>query len=393
MSWEQGTASSAVDLLDKLNAFLLKGHSLTPAYAGAGTGLITNLIGTATSSQETITVTFTSATAFNVVGSVTGSMGSGTVGSAFTHAKVTFTITAGGTAWAAGNTIIFVMTPPWVQLRGISGDQFIWKAPGNANTNEIYVGALRFNDTGTGNYDNLYLGGWTGYTAGNTWWNQPGSINAQDGNGPILPLWSGSIPYWFVADGKRVIIVAKITTNFECAYLGFIDTYPSPGQYAYPLLVGGAMAFEPPYTPGLSSSAYRYSSAAINHTCFWKAGGDMHNGPDFYSTARLRKADGTWRGFVYGYGGLYNPGSVWPYASGFTDSRPNLDGTYLLLPIIYSESFSGGTNVFGELDGVCAVTGHSNAAENTVTIARVTWLVVQNAHLTTKADYAAVRLS
>ena len=91
MSWESGTATSYTDLLTRLNAFLLLGHALPPVYTGTGNGLITGLIGTGASVQETITVTLTAATTFDVSGSVTGSMGSGTVGTPFSHANVAFT--------------------------------------------------------------------------------------------------------------------------------------------------------------------------------------------------------------------------------------------------------------------------------------------------------------
>ncbi|HQL48389.1 MAG TPA: hypothetical protein PLC09_06955, partial [Holophaga sp.] len=98
MSWTLGTASSYTDLLTRLNAFLVVGHALPPVYTGTGNGLITGLIGTASSVQETITVTLTGATTFDVSGSETGAMGSGTVGTPFSHANVAFTVTAGSTA-------------------------------------------------------------------------------------------------------------------------------------------------------------------------------------------------------------------------------------------------------------------------------------------------------
>ena len=232
MSWEQGTATSYTDLLDKLNTFLLKGHSLPPAYAGTGTGTVGGIIGSGTSVQETITVTFTSATAFGVVGSVTGSMGTGTVGTLFTHARASFTITAGGTAFVNADTISFVMTPPWIAKRSSAGSEYIWQAPGNSNQDQIIVGAKTFFDA-TGGYYNWRLLGATGFDAGMAFAAQPGACSR-----PVLPLWNGSIPYWFFADGRRVIVVAKITTVYEHAYLGFLDAYATPGEWAYPL-VGG----------------------------------------------------------------------------------------------------------------------------------------------------------
>lgn len=117
MSYETGTATDYADLLDKLNSFLAKGHALPPAWTGTGTGVLSGLIGTTASVQETITVTWTSATAFTVTGSVSGSLGAGTVGTAFSSAVVAFTATAGTTAWVAGDKAVFVMTRPLTAMR------------------------------------------------------------------------------------------------------------------------------------------------------------------------------------------------------------------------------------------------------------------------------------
>ena len=94
MSIYTGTATSYANLLDVLNGVLTEGHTLPITWSGSGNGTLSLLRGSPSSIQETITVTWTSATAFNVVGSVSGSMGSGTVGSPFTHARVNFTAAA-----------------------------------------------------------------------------------------------------------------------------------------------------------------------------------------------------------------------------------------------------------------------------------------------------------
>jgi len=60
---------------------------------------------------QTVTVTFSSPTAFSVSGSVQGAMGSGTVGTAFSGTGgLGFTITAGSTPFANGNTITMTIT-------------------------------------------------------------------------------------------------------------------------------------------------------------------------------------------------------------------------------------------------------------------------------------------
>lgn len=382
MSMEIGTATSATDLLDKLNTFLLKGHSLTPVYTGTGNGTISGVIGTAASVQETITVTFTTSTAFSVSGSVTGSMGTGTVGTAFSHAKAAFTVNAGGTAWVSGDTISFVMTPPWVQMRGTAGSEYIWKAPGNANTDAIYVGARYF--TNPVGYYNWQLGGFTGYSAGVDFGLQPGSItNSASLRGVVLPLWNKSIPYWFMASGRRVVVIAKVSSQFEAAYLGFLESYPSPAQWPYPLVVGGSMAFSS--EPAADSTSWAYSNSGDQHTTFVKANPQYNT----LSQLRVRMPSGVWNGFsgLYYHASYY--GSVWPYANSMTDVRPNLDGSYPLLPIVLSDATP---NTYGRFDGVFATTGYGNGAENVLTVGRDSWLVVQNVYRNTKTDFYAVRM-
>lgn len=394
MSWESGTATDVADLMAKLNTFLLKGHALEPSYTGAGTGTIDNLIGTASSVLETITVTFSSSTAFSVSGSVSGALGSGTVGPLFTSTVVNFIIVAGGTAWQAGDTITFVMTPPWVSQRATAGSEYIWKAPGNDAASSIYAGILRFTDSGA-DYDNWRLGGFTGFDSGQAFASQPGALTR-----PVVPLLRvGSMPYWFVANGRRVVMIAKISTVYEAMYLGFLNTYANPNQHAYPLVVGGSMSWA--NEPASSSVNWRWSYSGNEHRAFGIGLGvftDFNNYP-----LRLRRPDGIFQGFGSNRASSSISGYLWPYGYDFSNTVLNLDGGYPLLPIVL-HSDDGAPGVYpgitvsnpqqwGELDGVLAVTGHGNAAENTVTIGRTKYLVVQNVNRTTKTDYLAVKLA
>lgn len=381
MSYETGTATSYTDLLDKLDTFLRKGHALPITWSGAGNGTLSGLIGTASTVQETITVTWSSATAFSVTGSVTGSMGSGTVGTLFSHAKLAFTAVAGGTPFAAGSTATFVVTPPWTAMRSSAGSEYIWRAPGDGGADQIFVGASVFSNV-TGDYYNWRLGGFTGYAAGSAFTAQPGAMTDC-----ILPLWNSSMPYWCIASGKRVIVIAKVSTVYESAYLGFIDSYATPGQWSYPLAIGGSMSWNT--EPGATSVNWRWSYTGNEHRAF-ACGGNYAVVRDVDAPIRVRKSDGTWRGFSIATGPY---GLIWPYGCGMTDIRANLDGSYPLLPIVLAEDMGAVENVFGELAGTMATTGFSNAAENTVTVGRDTWLVVQNIHRTTKVDYFCARLN
>lgn len=83
------------------------GGAGTPAYgtSNVGNGTVTGLAATATTVAQNITLTATSATTFTVTGSVSGALGTATVGSPFTSGQLDFTIGAGSTAFAAGDTI------------------------------------------------------------------------------------------------------------------------------------------------------------------------------------------------------------------------------------------------------------------------------------------------
>jgi len=83
------------------------GGAGAPVYGAAnvGNGTVTGVAATATTVPQTITLTATSATQFTVVGSVSGALGTATVGTPFTSGQLDFTVGAGSTAFAVGDTI------------------------------------------------------------------------------------------------------------------------------------------------------------------------------------------------------------------------------------------------------------------------------------------------
>lgn len=396
MSYQIGTATDYSDLLNQLDTFLTsQGMTLTPAYTGTGNGTISALIGGSASVAEVVTITFTDATHFSVVGSTSGAIGTGVAGTAFVSTKINFMITAGGTAFIATDAFTVSTTPPWTSLRRNAGDQMVWQAPGNGNLDAIIVGAQLFSNVGA-DYYNWRLLGATAFDSSLTFDNQAGYVGGagQSAPSPVLNLWNSSIDYWFIANGRRVIVVAKISTVYVVAYLGFMNTYPSPGVFPYPLVVAGSMAWD-----GGNLGA---EPAANSNNWRWSYSGDQlrnlgiglpSKGYDGGCQLRLRLPTGTWRGFDSAFGEV-SLGRLWPYTDalqGMQDWRADLDGGYTILPIVLYDSAV--LNIYGELDGVGATTGFGQSSENTITIAGVSWLVVQNVDRTTKIDYFAVKLS
>jgi len=119
VSTKIATATDYIDLLKQVDAYLTTtGHAWGKTFTGTGTGDLVDYLGKSGSVAETITITFTSATAFGVVGSTSGSLGTGAVGTPFTSTRIDFTITAGGTAFVSGDVFTINTSPKWTRLRG-----------------------------------------------------------------------------------------------------------------------------------------------------------------------------------------------------------------------------------------------------------------------------------
>jgi hypothetical protein len=142
MSHTSGTATSYTDLLDRLDQFLINtGHAWGKKFTGTGTGNLTAYNGTATSVAETWTLTAINATTFSVSGSVSGAQANATVGTPYTAARIAFTITAGGTAYVAGDVWTINTSPKWLRLRraGCAGQEK--RTTNLANEANLYDGS------------------------------------------------------------------------------------------------------------------------------------------------------------------------------------------------------------------------------------------------------------
>ena len=83
--------------------------SVTPG-SNTGNGTFTQVYGGPDSVAENITITFSSATAFAVSGSVSSTMAAGTVGTLYSTPQVEFMVTAGSAAFINGDTCVIVTT-------------------------------------------------------------------------------------------------------------------------------------------------------------------------------------------------------------------------------------------------------------------------------------------
>lgn len=276
----------------------------------------------------------------------------------------------------------------WQELRWSSdatSKELILQAPGLTGTEQIFCGLRTYASASSGYYM-WDINGFIGFDPVKTFYDQPGAIS---GWVPMMSLCNFAIPYWFVANGRRCVVVAKVSTVYEAMYLGFIRPYATPGQYPYPLLVGGSMT---------GQRGRNYSVTGPNHRHFVDPGENDYNNAN--TACMLRGPSGAWlqfQNFVINSGSesLYNgPRQVWPthyYYLGNVREAP--DGSYVLYPIMLTQyNASADHDLFGELDGCYWVSGFNNAAENLISVSGVDHLVVQNVYRTGVRDYWALRL-
>lgn len=361
-------------MLDTIRRFACGyGTAAAPAFTGAGNGTLGSIDTHPATLTETITVTCTDATtpgaeAWSVSGGTTGALANAITGVAYTSAVLDFTIAAGSTAFQVGDAFTVATTQgdlsaagqAWTELRYDTTSnpqrELILRGAGLSGTDQIFIGLRTYEDA-SADYYNLSTAGFTGYVAGNTFDTQPGYIESG------IPGHNQRIDYWLAVNGQRIVFGLKVGTPvYEHGYAGFFLPYATPGQYSYPLAVGGMLN-------GLAPT--RYSDTA--HSMPYK--GNRVN-------LRMRFVDGTWK----------QP-DAWPwdntYLAGSTLSLRDTSGGYPLLPVTLSDS----GNLYGELDGVRQVTGFNNVVENTVTIGGTDHVVLQDVSRTGFPDYVALEMS
>ncbi len=296
-------------------------------------------------------------------------------------------------AFITGNADLVAAGQEWTELRWASAadtQELIIEGPGLAGTDAIYCGIRTFEDASLGRYI-WEMNGFIGYNAANAFNDQPGAIQQSD-YPPKMTLANASMSYWFVANGRRAVIVAKNGSIYEAAYIGFMLPYATPGEYPYPLVVGGSTTGE--------STSLDSSNQSASHRAFPGPGGNSSSSAQ-PSTLAIRAQDGAWIRPRTHYGAndynaspsTSNTEGVLPvWATRSANIRENIDGGYTLYPLQpVRTSNSPSKGVLGELDGCFWVPGFNQAAENIIQVGGIDHIVFQNVHRTGNRDYWALK--
>lgn len=209
----------------------------------------------------------------------------------------------------------------------------------------------------------------------------------------------GECEYWFVANGRRFMAVAKISTVFEAMYAGLFLPYGTPLSYPYPLFIGGSAG----QIRGPSTLSWRDEDQGHHHF-LWPYSGHTNlttqfaqeagawfidpagswrrvniSGNDVWNTWGPRFTNGAYETVQYSVSGIYDR---------MTDA---FGGTRILVPSTLVSSFPS-DQTWGVLDGAHRCQGVLNSAENTITIDGTSWLVVQDVYRTEFDGYWCMRM-
>jgi hypothetical protein len=255
------------------------------------------------------------------------------------------------------------------------------RGPGLAQQDNIHVN-IRAYESVPSSLFNWYIQGATAFDTNEAWENQPGN-NIQDEGSCFFTLVNSLIDYWFIANGRRFIVVCKIEGDFYVSYNGLFLPYGLPSEYPYPMFVSGTTrgaAFNHAYSLNRNFyntryQGYQYANCRVPSTEWAQVGNSDYSGTAIPYVA------------------------LWPWhketpTNATYNLHGNRDGSYTLLPAVL---FTGedGESCLGDMQGVYYVPGTGQidlSAEDTITIGSFDYLIVQNVALSDRSNYAALKL-
>lgn len=279
----------------------------------------------------------------------------------------------------------------------IAANDFVsLKGRGLAGEDEIYL-SLQAWVVPASNYYNMRMRGHTAYNP-----DLPGILTQPGANSNYVSILGVNSPikYWFIANGRCFKVITRINGRYDALYAGFILPEHLPGDWSYPLFIGGSF---------LGSNGVA-SLDTYGHSNFWNAIADGQSN-DALSQGYLFTPMQAWLPVRNGYtttnvatGRITMPWN--PYV-GNQNVRSCLDGQrwlqrgQLMAVGWTSGSVDRGSRVsevpeggqfYGSFDGVFYTPAFGATAEQIATVNSVDHLLVPNVYRTGDGQYAAFAL-
>lgn len=319
------------------------------------------------------------------------------------YSKLLAFLTANADLLAAGEN----WSTAWTHPSGDPREGIILRGPGLSGDQSILVG-MRLVEEPINDQYWIELRGLSGVIpTGLTW------VDHVNVSPTYVRMFLDDAPmtHWFVANGRRFVVVMKISTVFEAMYAGLILPYATPLRYPYPLFIGGS-AGERWNTSVVDS----WRSTDRNHRQFpFSSFTSGTNNPTTVAAQMLSPA-GEWLDVV-GDAAQDNSGDVIIHPNarmpmflpnpqgdsayqgnggfGSTEVHAQLRATKDgLLPMTHMHLVrrTGQEAIYGVFDGCERIVGIGNSSENMAVVDGVSYLTVQDTYRTGTGDYWALKL-
>jgi hypothetical protein len=142
---------------------------------------------------------------------------------------------------------------------GTGGLDMRMSAPGNGGGANLFVN-IGCSVNATNNNYCWDVRAAIGNTSGAIFGGNPGECSPTYFN-----LWASTISYWFYANNRRLIVVAKCNTVYMTMYVGMFLPWATSSQYPFPLFVGASTGFPQPYSSTRSSNCGFFDPAGTNN--------------------------------------------------------------------------------------------------------------------------------
>lgn len=299
------------------------------------------------------------------------------------------------------NAALVAANQQWQVIGGvasgpIAANDFVsLKGRGLAGEDEIYLSLQAWVNPAS-SYYNIRVRGHTAYNPALP------SLDPVGANSNYVALLgvNSAIKYWFIANGRCFKVVTRINGRYDALYAGFILPEHLPGDWSYPLFIGGSFL-------GSNGAA---SLDTYEHSNFWNAnasGGDNNGQSQAYLFTPVQSwlpIRNRWRDNALNYARVTLP---WAPSVMRRAVRNCLDGQRWLQRgqlmgigwttgntdrgVRVSEMPEGG-QFYGDFDGVFYTPAFGATAEQIATVSGKDHLLVPNVYRTGDGEYAAFAL-
>lgn len=295
------------------------------------------------------------------------------------------------------------------------------KGTGLSGADQIYVSLCRRDDEFTLGESVIDIVGSTGVSPSALGFtDHPNSLVRY----PRMFLDSGPMQYWFVANGRRFIVVVKISTIYNAMYAGLFIPYAPPGVYTYPMFIGGSRGYSAgdtsyeartwrnatddyyrifvrPFASDSANNWYDSPAAMFDPTGIWRAvlasGASRFLQPCYMYPSWQQSTIG---GTTINLSSASVTSAYTEYGPGYTSVRNSivsgLDDEVACTPLTLATFNTNGNpeepTIYGILDGCFEVGATSPSAESTFTVDGVEHIIFPNVQRTTAGTYWAIAL-